>query len=118
MIGKITIAIAVLTRIVAISLIPLVLAFKLTKTSYKDGYNRGTTDASNDFQGLNGHGYDDSCPNAHTDTYCQGYVNGYKNTWNNQDGSSGGATSTQSQSQGTDIKIHVGQSQSQSQTQR
>ena len=117
MIGKITLAIAVVTMILAIT--PLAEASKLTKTSYEDGYNRGASDAQNDLLGLNGHGYDDSCPSGHTDTYCRGYVNGYNNAWNSQSGSSGGITGTQPQSlpqsQGTDIHIHVGQAQSQAQ---
>jgi len=121
MIGKITLSIAVVTMILAIT--PLVHASKLTKTSYEDGYNRGVSDAQDDFLGLNGHGYDDSRPSSRTDTHCRGYVNGYNNAWNSQSGSSGGVTSTQSQgqsqtqSQGTDINIHIGQSQSQSQSQ-
>lgn len=128
MIGKETIAIGVLTTIIAISVTPLAHAFKLTKTSYIDGYNNAVSDAWNDYRGLNGHGYDDSCPSGHTDTYCRGYIDGYNNTWNSQVGSNGETNTpppliphsepqSQAQSQGTDINIHVGQSQSQAQQQ-
>jgi len=52
------------------------------KLSYDDGWRKGTTDAYKDEAGLNGHGYDESCPSGHTDVYCQGYVDGYKENWN------------------------------------
>jgi hypothetical protein len=62
---------------------------KLTASSYSDGYSRGVKDASRDLQGLNGHGYDSSCPSGHTSVFCDGYVRGYDVTWNG--GSSGGS---------------------------
>ena len=57
-------------------------AAKLTASSYSDGYSRGVKDASRDLQGLNGHGYDSSCPSGHTSVFCDGYVRGYDATWN------------------------------------
>jgi hypothetical protein len=67
-------------------------AAKLTASSYGDGYSRGVKDASRDLQGLNGHGYDSSCPSGHTSVFCDGYFRGYDVTWNG--GSSGGSGST------------------------
>jgi hypothetical protein len=58
-----------------------VFAAKLTASSYSDGYSRGVKDAGRDLQGLNGHGYDSSCPSGHTSVFCAGYVQGYDNTW-------------------------------------
>jgi hypothetical protein len=137
-IGKITMAIGVLTTIIAISVTPSAHAFKLTKTSYEDGYNNAISDAYNDYHGLNGHGYDDSCPRGHTEIYCQGYIDGYNVTWNSESSRLNGVTNiqpqpqplpplvpsesqsqgrSQEQKQGTDINIHVGQSQSQSEAQ-
>jgi hypothetical protein len=43
---------------------------KGTKTSFQDGYSRGVKHASRDLQGLNGHGYDSSCPKGHTSVFC------------------------------------------------
>ena len=37
-------------------------AFKETATSNEDGFQQGVKDANRDLQGLNGHGFDDSCP--------------------------------------------------------
>jgi hypothetical protein len=52
-------------------------AAKVTASSNSDGYSRGVKDASRDLQGLNGHGYDSSCPSGHTSVFCEGYVQGY-----------------------------------------
>ena len=57
-------------------------AAKLTASSYGDGYSSGVKDASRDLQGLNGHGYDSSCPSGHTSAFCDGYFRGYDVTWN------------------------------------
>ena len=70
----------------------LVYAAKVTASSNSDGYSRGIKDASRDLQGLNGHGYDSSCPSGHTSVFCEGYVQGYDATWNG--GSSGGSDGT------------------------
>jgi hypothetical protein len=54
-------------------------------------------------QGLNGHGYDSSCPSDNTSVFCSGYVKGYDNTWYGQRVSSSPPQSqaqSQSQSQG------------------
>ncbi len=40
---------------------------------YKDG--------TRDSQGLNGHGFDDSCPKGHTATWCEGYKDGYSESY-------------------------------------
>ena len=32
-------------------------------------------------QGLNGHGFDDSCPKGHTTTFCEGYKQGYTESY-------------------------------------
>jgi hypothetical protein len=47
-------------------------AAKLTASSYSGGYSRGVKDAGRDLQGLNGHGYDSSCPSGHTSVFCSG----------------------------------------------
>jgi hypothetical protein len=44
------------------------LAFKVTGTSYQDGYNKGFADARCDHNFCHGHGYDPSCPRGHTAT--------------------------------------------------
>jgi hypothetical protein len=46
-----------------------------------DGYSRGLNDAYRDYNGLNGHGYDDSCPSGHSDSFCINYQNGYQDGW-------------------------------------
>jgi hypothetical protein len=56
-------------------------AFKETATSYEDGFQRGVKDANRDLEGLNGHGFDDSCPKGHTATFCEGYKDGYSESW-------------------------------------
>jgi hypothetical protein len=48
-----------------------------------DAYGRGLNDAYRDYKGLNGHGYDDSCPSGHSDSFCINYEIGYHNAWNN-----------------------------------
>lgn len=77
--GTITIIAAV--TILSITQVPNAFAHKLLATSYQDGYNRGQTDAHRDWNGLNGHGYDSSCPSGHTDVYCDGYGRGYNRAW-------------------------------------
>jgi hypothetical protein len=57
-------------------------AFKETATSNEDGFQQGVKDAGRDLQGLNGHGFDDSCPKGHTATFCEGYKDGYNERWN------------------------------------
>ena len=52
-------------------------AFKETATSNEDGFQQGAKDANRDLKGLNGHGFDDSCPKGHTATFCDGYKQGY-----------------------------------------
>jgi hypothetical protein len=99
----------------------------------QDAYSRGQRDAIRDYHGLNGHGFDDSCPSGHSASYCSNYHNGYSTQWavsSNSDMLNGGdgtgytdstqsqsQTQTQTQSQGPDINIHIGPSQSQSQSQ-
>jgi hypothetical protein len=56
-------------------------AFKETATSEEDGFQRGVKDAGRDLEGLNGHGFDDSCPSGHTATFCDGYKQGYSERW-------------------------------------
>jgi hypothetical protein len=79
-VGKITQKAAV---VVAISLAIVLIcaqtsiAFKETATSNEDGFQRGVKDANRDLQGLNGHGFDDSCPKGHMATFCDGYKQGY-----------------------------------------
>jgi hypothetical protein len=90
-------------------------AAKLTASSYTDGYSRGVKDASRDLQGLNGHGYDSSCPSGHTSVFCDGYVKDYDATWYGGRVSSSPPppSQAQSQSQGqtvnnnNEIHIHI-----------
>ena len=88
-------------------------AAKLTASSYSDGYSRGVKYASRDLQGLNGHGYDSSCPSGHTSVFCDGYVKGYDATWYGGRVSSSPppASQAQSQSQGQTVnnnnEIHI-----------
>jgi hypothetical protein len=59
-----------------------VIAFKVTATSYQDGFNKGFADARCDRVFCHGHGFDPSCPRGHTAVYCNGYAAGYRNGWN------------------------------------
>jgi hypothetical protein len=59
----------------------VIYATQLTTSSYTDGYSKGVRDAGRDLQGLNGHGYNSSCPSGHTSVFCSAYVRGYDNTW-------------------------------------
>ena len=77
-----------------------VYAAKVTASSNSDGYSRGIKDASRDLQGLNGHGYDSSCPSGHTSVFCDGYVRGYDATWNGGRVNSSPPPPSQAQSQG------------------
>lgn len=40
---------------------------------------RGAIDAFRDANGLNGHGYDDSCPSGHSSAFCSNYKHAYQN---------------------------------------
>ena len=42
----------------------IVLVYAQTASAFKetDGFQKGVKDANRDLQGLNGHGFDDSCP--------------------------------------------------------
>jgi hypothetical protein len=40
---------------------------------------RGAIDAFRDSNGLNGHGYDDSCPSGHSSAFCSNYKHAYQN---------------------------------------
>ena len=60
------------------------LAFKVTATSYQDGFNKGFADARCDRNFCHGHGFDPSCPRGHTAVYCNGYAAGYRNGWNSR----------------------------------
>ncbi|MGA9843001.1 MAG: hypothetical protein WBP64_12210 [Nitrososphaeraceae archaeon] len=110
MIGKITIviAIAALTMIAMVSTVPFAEAYKLTKTSYQDGYAAGFRDARL------GIGY--SVSSEHTDVYISGYQNGYRDGLGHTEVTTQSQAQAQTQSQGVDI--HVQQSQAQSQSQR
>jgi hypothetical protein len=55
-------------------LIAPVNAFKETRTSFQDGFNRGIRDGERDAQGS---GFDNSCPRNHTNAFCEGYRIGY-----------------------------------------
>ena len=57
-------------------------ASKETDTNNEDGFQQGVKDANRDLKGLNGHGFDDSCPKGHTGTFCEGYKDGYNERWN------------------------------------
>jgi hypothetical protein len=46
-----------------------------------DAYSRGYSDAVADAHYENGHGYDSSCPNGHSEAYCQNYQSGYTTGW-------------------------------------
>jgi hypothetical protein len=54
---------------------------ELSASSFTDGYAQGIKDAGRDLKGLNGHGYDSSCPEGHTDVFCNGYKQGYDHEW-------------------------------------
>lgn len=56
-------------------------AFKETATSNEDGFQQGVKDANRDLQGLNGHGFDDSCPKRHTADFCDGCKQGYTESY-------------------------------------
>ena len=83
---KSTIVLGILTTIViGLQLgVHVTHAAQLTASSYTDGYSRGVRDAGRDLLGLNGHGYDRSCPPRHTSVFCSAYVRGYDDTWYGQ----------------------------------
>lgn len=128
-IGTIVVAIALLgIGMIAVPTMQMVQAHKLTATSYSDGYQNGQQDARRDYAGLNGHGYDSSCPSDHTDVYCSGYERGYSNTWANLGGN---GYSNMNQDQNTDqaqsssvnvkgnnnhVNVHQGQASSNKQS--
>ena len=98
-------------------------AHKVTSTSYQDGFDKGQVDGNRDHNGLNGHGYDESCPSGHTDVYCSVYVNGYRTVWKGMSQQPGINKQTQTKDQaqsigginvhGSNNEIHVDQAQSQ-----
>jgi hypothetical protein len=53
-----------------------VYAFKETRTSFQDGYNRGLRDGERDAA------FNDSCPSHHTPIFCSGYRIGYAEGFN------------------------------------
>ncbi|HEY7108931.1 MAG TPA: hypothetical protein VH415_05870 [Nitrososphaeraceae archaeon] len=72
------------------------MAFKLTATSYSDGFTRGLDDATCDMSQCHRHGYNPSCPSGHTTTFCSGYVQGYSKGWDQQFGNDGSKSQAQS----------------------
>ena len=66
---------------VAVCGVQITSAFKETATSNEDGFQQGVKDGIRDSQGLNGHGFDDSCPKGHTATFCEGYKQGYTESY-------------------------------------
>lgn len=122
-----TIAILAIIAVALVMVVPNVHAHKLTASSYDDGFARGQTDARRDYYGMNGHGYDSSCPSGHTDVYCSGYVRGYRTMYAELSGSSDGGSrpvnQRTDQAQGSSVNIkgnnnkvnlHQGQASSQS----
>lgn len=71
-------------------------AFKLTATSYGDGFTRGLDDATCDLNQCHGHGYNSSCPSGHTKTFCSGYAQGYNKEWVQQSGNEQSKSQAQS----------------------
>ena len=57
--------------------------------SYSDGWKEGCYDASRDFKGLNGHGYNESVHQGDTQ-FRIGYVNGYRTCYSNSGAGGGG----------------------------
>ena len=54
--------------------------------------DRGSRDAYRDYHGMNGHGFNDSCPSGHSAQYCANYKDAYSTNWavvNNADLTSG-----------------------------
>jgi hypothetical protein len=71
----------ILLLIITVSTVHVASAFKKTATSNEDGFQQGVKDGTRDSQGLNGHGFDDSCPKGHTATFCEGYKQGYTESY-------------------------------------
>jgi hypothetical protein len=69
--------VVLLVFMIFVGLLSSAVAFRLTPTSYQDGFNKGKRDARCDFIQCHGHGYDPSSPRGHTVVYCDGYTNGY-----------------------------------------
>jgi hypothetical protein len=46
---------------------------------------RGSIDAFRDQNGLNGHGYDESCPSGHSSAFCSNYKDAYRNQFDNSE---------------------------------
>jgi hypothetical protein len=71
------------------AIVVAVLSIALVQTASartNDGYGRGLNDAYRDYNGLNGHGYDDSCPSGHSGSFCFNYQNGYQDGWDRTQG--------------------------------
>jgi hypothetical protein len=58
-----------------------VFASSSSSRSGSDGTIDGTNDATADFHHEKGHGYADSCPSGHSDTYCEAYTRAYRDQW-------------------------------------
>jgi hypothetical protein len=52
-----------------------------TDTSNEDAFQNGVKDANRDLKGLNGHGFDGSCPKGHSAAFCDEYKQGYHESW-------------------------------------
>jgi hypothetical protein len=81
-------------------------AAKVTKSSFSDGYALGVRDAGRDLKGLNGQGFDDKCPHGHTDVFCNGYKQGYGDTWFGRHQNSPAVDTAKSQSQSQSQSIN------------
>jgi hypothetical protein len=55
------------------------LAIKVSKTSFQDGYNAGFAAGKKDRK--NGNEFDSKPPKGHPDTYDEGYKRGYDDGW-------------------------------------
>lgn len=62
--------------------IPHVQADQASQTRYNTGYNDGLKNAECDFRQCQGHGFNQTVPSGHTNSYDNGYSKGYHDGWN------------------------------------
>jgi hypothetical protein len=78
---KTILVLAVVIVYLGLSISPKSVFAGSNSNSGSDGTIDGTNSATADFHHENGHGYDDSCPTGHSDTYCEAYTRAYRDQW-------------------------------------
>jgi hypothetical protein len=80
--------------------IPHVQADQASQTRYNTGYTDGLKNAECDFKQCQGHGFNQTVPNGHTNAYDNGYSKGYHEGWNKAAGRNDSGVNQSSSSKG------------------